>query len=201
MFLGVRHSDLFTLAKQYITLSLKEIEILLESPYYEVRLGAVSSMDFQAKSKKTNPQKRESLYNLYLRRHDRIDNWDFVDRAAPSVIGGYLFDKNREVLSRLAISKNVWERRTAIVSTAWFIRHDEVQDTFKIAEILVNDSHDLIQKAVGGWIREAGKRSPRELLDFLDKYAVSMPRIMLRNAIEKLNPDQRQHYLNAASGG
>ena len=174
--LGVRMSDIFTLAKQFSQMPLEEIETLLSSDYYEARMGAVSIMDFQARDKKLTPEKRKKLYQLYLDRHDRINNWDLVDRSAPYVVGGYLFDKSRAPLYKLARSKNIWERRTAIVSTYFFIRQNDIEDTFKIAEILVFDKEDLINKAVGSWIREAGKRDNQKLVSFLDKYAATMPR-------------------------
>jgi hypothetical protein len=194
-FMGVRPGQVFALAKEFIDMPPDEIEKLLESPVHEVRVGAVSIMDWQARSKKTPESRRKELYDLYLRRHDRINNWDLVDRSAPYVIGGYLSDKPRDILYKLARSKNTWERRTAIVSTYYFIRQDEVDDTFGIAEILVNDDHDLINKAVGGWVREAGKKDPKRLLSFLDKHAATMPRVALRYAIEHLDKKQRDHYL------
>jgi 3-methyladenine DNA glycosylase AlkD len=194
-FIGVRMGDVFALAKKYIGMPLGEIEKLLESPIHEARVGAVSIMDFQARNKKTASTRRKELFDLYLRRHDRINNWDLVDRSAPYVVGGYLSDKPRKVLYQLARSKNVWERRTAIVSTFYFIRQGEVDETFKIAKLLVNDRHDLVHKAVGGWIREAGKKDQSKLLAFLDDHAGTMPRTMLRYAIEHLNEKQRQHYL------
>ena len=135
------------------------------------------------------------MFDLYISKHNRIDNWDMVDRSAPYVVGGYLFDKPLKILYKLAKSKNVWERRTAIVSTYFFIRQNDVTDTFRIAELLVNDKHDLIQKAVGGWIREAGKRDKHQLIQFLNTHAVTMPRTMLRYAIEKLAAKQREYYL------
>ena len=194
-FMGVRMAQVFALAKEFIEMPPDEIEKLLESTIHEVRVGAVSIMDWQARSKKTREERRKELFDLYLRRHDRINNWDLVDRSAPYVVGGYLFDKSRDVLYALARSKNVWERRTAIVSTYYFIRKGEVADTFKIAEMLLNDNHDLIHKATGGWLREAGKKDPRKLLSFLDKYAATMPRMALRYAIEHLEKKQRDHYL------
>ena len=172
-----------------------EIEKLLESPVHEVRVGAVSIMDWQASSKKTPAERRKALFDLYLRRHDRINNWDLVDRSAPYVIGGYLSDRPRAILYRLARSKNTWERRTAIVSTYYFIRQGDVADTFKIAEMLINDDQDLIHEATGGWVREAGKKDPQQLLSFLDKHAATMPRTTLRYAIERLDRKQRDHYL------
>lgn len=195
-FIGVRMGQVFALAKEFIDMPPDEIEKLLESPIHEVRTGAVSIMDWQARSKKTPEGRRKELFDLYLRRHDRINNWDLVDRSAPYVVGGYLFDKPRDILSKLARSKNIWERRTAIVSTYYFVRQGEVDDTFKIAEMLINDEHDLIHKATGGWMREAGKKDPQRLLGFLDKYAAVMPRTMLRYAIEHLDKKQRDHYLS-----
>jgi 3-methyladenine DNA glycosylase AlkD len=195
-FMGVQMGQIFALAKEFIDMPLSDIEKLLESPIHEVRVGAVSIMDWQARSKKTPAARRQELFDLYLRRHDRINNWDLVDRSAPYVVGGYLFDKPRDILYKLARSKNVWERRTAIVSTYYFIRQGEVADTFKIAETLLNDQHDLIHKAAGGWLREAGKKDRPRLLSFLDKHAATMPRTFLRYAIEHLDKKQQAHYLS-----
>lgn len=195
-FIGVRMGQVFALAKEFIEMPPREIEKLLESEIHEARAGAVSIMDWQARNKKTTEARRKELFNLYLRRHDRINNWDLVDRSAPYVVGGYLVDKPRDILYKLARSKNVWERRTAIVSTYYFVRQGDVADTFKIAEILLNDKHDLIHKATGGWLREAGKKDPEKLLSFLDRHAPTMPRTALRYAIERLNKKQRTHYLS-----
>ncbi len=194
-FIGVRMGQVFALAKEFIEMPPDEIEKLLESPIHEVRVGAVSIMDWQARSKKTPEERKKELFDLYIRRHDRINNWDLVDRSAPYVVGGYLSDKPRDVLYKLARSKNVWERRTAIVSTYYFVRQGDVTDTFKLAEMLLNNDHDLIHKATGGWLREAGKKDSRKLLDFLDKHAATMPRTALRYAIEHLDKKQRDHYM------
>jgi hypothetical protein len=193
---AVRMGDIFALAKRFIDLEPDQIEELLDSPIHEVRVGAVSIMDFQARRRTTPASRREALYRLYLRRHDRIDDWDLVDRAAPAVVGGYLDDRPRDPLYQLARSANVWERRTAIVATWHFIRRGELDDTFAIAELLVNDSEHLIQTAVGGWVREAGKRDVNRLRAFLDAHAATMPRTALRFAIEHLDPDERRHYRN-----
>jgi 3-methyladenine DNA glycosylase AlkD len=152
-------------------------------------------MDFQARRKTTAESRRQELCELYLRRHDRIDTWDLVDRAAPPVVGGYLWDKSRQPLYRLAGSHHWYGRRTAMVSTWFFIRRGDLDDTFRIGQILVNDPHDLVQKAVGGWIREAGKRDEQRLRSFLDRNAATMPRTALRYAIEQLPPDVGDHYL------
>jgi 3-methyladenine DNA glycosylase AlkD len=195
-FIGVQMGKVFALAKAHITMELDVVEKLLESPIHEVRVGAVSIMDFQARNKKTLDERRKELYELYINRHDRINNWDLVDRSAPYVVGGYLFDKPRNILYKLARSKNMWERRTSIVSTYFFIRKGEVNDTFQIAELLLNDKQDLIHKAAGGWIREAGKKDRPRLITFLDKHAATMPRTMLRYAIERLDKKQKDYYLN-----
>ncbi len=195
VFIGVPMGQVFALAKTFIDMPLSEIEKLLENKIHEVRVGAVSIMDFQARRKKTLEGRRKELFDLYIRRHDRINNWDLVDRSAPYVVGGYLFDKPRDVLYKLARSKNVWERRTAIVSTYFFIRQGQVADTFNIAELLLNDDHDLIHKAVGSWLRAAGGADQPRLLKFLDQHAATMPRVALRYAIEHLNDKQCAYYL------
>lgn len=201
VFIGVRMGQVFALAKEFIEMPPREIETLLESPIHEVRVGAVSIMDWQARSKKTSEERRKELFNLYIRRHDRINNWDLVDRSAPYVVGGYLCDKPRDILYKLARSRNVWERRTAIVSTYYFVRQGDVDDTFRIAEMLVNDKHDLIHKATGGWLREAGKKDSQRLLSFLDEHAATMPRTALRYAIEHLDKRQRDHYMSLKDAG
>ncbi len=194
-FIGVRMGQVFSGAKEFIDMAPDEIEKLLESKIHEVRAGGCSIMDKQARRKKTSPERRKELYDLYLRRHDRINNWDLVDVCAIHVIGGYLFDKPRKVLYKLARSKNMWERRTAIVSTAFFIRQRDLDDTFKIAEILMKDEEDLVHKATGWMLRFAGDKDKARLLSFLDAHAATMPRVALRYAIEKLDRKQRDHYL------
>ena len=194
VFLGVRMGDVFKLAKKYVDMPPAEIERLLESPLHEVRAGGCSIMAKQAARKSTPESRRAELYALYLRRHDRINNWDLVDLAARDVVGGYLAGRPRDVLYELARWGNLWERRTAIVATSYFIREGALDDTFAIAELLLGDDEDLIHKAVGGWLREAGKHDRPRLLRFLDEHAAQMPRTMLRYATEHLEPEQRAHY-------
>lgn len=195
LFIGVRMGQVFALAKQFIDMPPGEIEELLASPIHEVRVGALSIMDKQGRRKRTSESHMKELFDLYLRRMDRINNWDLVDLGAPYVVGRYLFDKPRDILYDMARSEIIWERRTAIVSTAYFIRQGDPSDTFEIAELLVNDDHDLIHKAVGGWVREAGKQDRPRLLHFLDSHAATMPRTMLRYMIEHLDEDQRTRYM------
>lgn len=195
-FVGVRMGQVFALAKAFVDMPLDEVEKLLESPYHEARVGAVSILDFQARDKKTSQARRKELFDLYIRRHDRINTWDLVDRSAIYVVGGYLADKPRDILYKLAKSKQMTERRTAIISTAYFMmKQGETADTFKIAEALLGDKEDLIHKATGWMLRVAGDTDRQGLLDFLDKHAGKMPRTMLRYAIEKLPPEQKKHYM------
>lgn len=130
-----------------------------------------------------------------MKRHDRLNNWDFVDRGAYNIVGEYLMDKPRDILYKLALSKDPWERRTAIVSTYAFIKKGQLEDTFKIAETLTNDDHELVNKAVGSWIREAGKKDQDALIAFLDKHAASIPRVTLRYATEKLDQEIKNHFM------
>ena len=194
--LGVRMGQVFALAKEHIDMPLDEVETMLESPIHEMRVGAVSIMDFQARSKKTTEERRKELFDLYIRRHDRINTWDLVDRSAPYVVGSYLFDKPRRVLYKLARSKNMPERRTAIVSTLYFIGKGDVEDAFKLAEILLHDEEDLIHKANGWALRFAGDKDREQLMHFLDKHAATMPRVTLRYATEHFDKKQRDRYLN-----
>ncbi len=197
--LPMRH--IFALAKEFSGMDTTQIEALLEAADHESRVGAVSIMDFAARDRRTSVSRRRGLYELYVRRHDLIDTWDLVDRAAPWVVGGYLADKPRDQLYVFARSAAWQERRTAIVATWFFIRQDDLDDTFAIGDILADDPEDLVQKAVGGWVREAGKRDPGRLLEFLDRHARTMPRTALRYAIEHLDPETRRHYLHLRDEG
>lgn len=195
-FIGVRMGSIFELGKEFSTMPVVEIEKLLESPVHEMRVGAMSIMGQSAKGKKCSEERLKELYDLYIRRHDRINDWDLVDLAAYYVVGKYLTDKPREILYQLARSKNLWERRTAIVATAHFIlKLKETADTFKIAEILVNDPEDLVNKGTGWMLRAAGDVDRPELIKFLDRYPATMPRVLLRYSIEKLDKPRRDHYL------
>ena len=193
--LGVRMGQVFALAKEFIDTPLDEVEKMLESPIHEMRVGAVSIMDFQARNKKTTPERRKELFDLFMRRHDRINTWDLVDRSAPYVVGSYLFDKPRKILYKLARSKKMPERRTAIVSTLYFIGKGDVNDAFKLAEALLYDKEDLIHKANGWALRFAGDKDRQQLLRFLDQYAATMPRVTLRYATEHFDKKQRDRYM------
>lgn len=195
VFMGIPMGTLFAVSKDYAGIAVAELETLLESPIHEVRAGALSIMNKEAMAKRTSEQRRRDLYELYLRRHDRINNWDLVDVACRYVIGVYLEDKPRDVLYRLAASSSLWERRTAIVSTWWFIRAGDLDDAFAISELLMHDREDLIHKATGWMLRYAGDQDRARLIAFLDTHAATLPRTLLRYSIEKFPPELRKHYL------
>ncbi len=195
VFIGLRVPQSRKVAKQFINLSLREIEQLLESPIHEHRLVALIILTLQIKG--ANADKAKDIYELYLRRTDRVNNWDLVDVSCRDIVGRYLFDKSRKPLYDLANSTNLWERRIAIVSTWWFIRELQLDDTFKISKILLHDSEDLIQKAVGWMLREAGKKNEESLIEFLESYASSMPRTMLRYSVERLSISDKSRFMLA----
>jgi DNA alkylation repair enzyme len=193
--LGVRMGEVFALAKEFIDLPPDQLDRLLASPIHQVRAGGLSVMGKQASRTRTPERRRKELYELYLRRTDRINDWDLVDISAHQVVGGWLLDKPRDVLYQLARSPRWWERRIAMFATLAFVRRGDLDDTFTLAELLVHDGHDLVQKVVGGMLREAGKHDRARLLGFLDTYAATAPRVLLRDAIEHLGPEQRAYYL------
>lgn len=193
IFIGVRVPVVRSIAKQFIDLSLTEIENLLESPIHEHRLVALIILTYQIK--KADQATSEAIYRFYLKRTDRINNWDLVDVSCRDIVGRYLTDKDRRILYRLAGSSSIWERRIAIVSTWWFIRQGQLEDTFKLASILLQDKHDLIQKAVGWMLREAGKKDEQGLLLFLENNAHLMPRTMLRYSIERLDQTDKVRFM------
>jgi hypothetical protein len=194
--IGVRMKNTFDLAKEYTDMPIDEITKLLDSPYYESRMGAVSIMDFRVRKKNVSEEIRKKLFDLYLIKHNRLNSWDYMDRAAPRVIGSYLYDygKQRDILYKLAKSDNPWERRTAIVSTAWFLRKGETDDTFQLSEILLNDEHDYVQKAIGTWVRHAGKQDEDRLLEFLEKHSPMIERATLTTMMENLTKAQKEYF-------
>lgn len=187
--------EIFKLSKTFVKMPVSEVVRLLKNKDYDLRVGAVAILDWKARDKKTTDSERKEIFDAYINNHDWIDDWALVDRAAPYVVGGYLFNKDRTILYKLAKSQKPMERRTAIVSTYFFIRQNQLDDTFKIAEILVHDSERYVQLAVGSWVREAGKRDEQRLIKFLDKYYQSMPRVLLRYAIEHLDKALKDKYL------
>ena len=174
---------------------LDQIERLLHDPYHEARLLAVILLS-DAYDRGT-ARERDAVFRVYLRNSTRVNNWDLVDLSAPNVVGAHLATRPRARLDKLARSRNLWERRIAIVATQHFIRNRDFDDTLRIARVLLHDEHDLIHKAVGWMLREVGKRDRAPLESFLDEHAHEMPRTMLRYAIEHFSPTDRRRYMDA----
>lgn len=192
-FLGIRVPKIREVARYFKELSLSDAERLLHSKFHEERLCALIILVNQ--TKKADPKELEKIYQLYLNNTAYINNWDLVDTSAEHIMGRYLADKDRTILYILAKSNDLWERRISIMSTFHFIKNNDFDDTLKIAELLLNDKHDLIHKATGWMLREVGKRKIEAEKDFLDRHIQNMPRTMLRYAIEKMLEGTRKSYL------
>jgi len=193
IFLGIKVPEQRKVADKFRELSLENIAELLNSKIHEYRMTALFILIKQYQ--KADECEKKIIFNFYLKNIKDINNWDLVDLSAPKIVGDYLLDKPRDVLYKLARSKNLWERRIAIISNWIIIRNNEFDDTLKIAKILLNDKHDLIHKAVGWMLREVGKRDQKIEEEFLQKYYLKMPRVMLRYAIEKFSEQKRKFYL------
>ena len=193
-FIGVTVPNQRKVAKKYKELPLGEVQKLLRSKIHEERLTALLILTY--KFEKANDRDRISIKDFYLMNTKWVNNWDLVDSSAHKILGRYLLDmKDRKILYELARSKDLWERRISIVATWWFIRDGQLNDTFKLSEILLGDEHDLIHKAVGWMLREAGQKDHKWLEDFLKKHYKTMPRTMLRYSIEKFSENTRKRYL------
>lgn len=193
IFIGVPVPVIRAIAQEYLHLSTDELEQLLHSPINEERLLALIIL--VAQYTKADIQKKEETFQFYLQNLEHVNNWNLVDSSAHLIIGAHLFDTDRSLLLLLAQSDNLWKRRVAIVATWYFIRKNDLSWTFDIALILKNDTHDLIHKAIGWMLREAGKRNEGELISFLNQYAEELPRTTVRYAIERLPEDIRKSYL------
>jgi 3-methyladenine DNA glycosylase AlkD len=193
LFLGLDAPTLRKLAKEYRTAGLDTLQKLLKSKFHEER--ALALLILGLKFAKAEAAERQEIYNFYLANTDRINNWDLVDCSAPHIVGAFLIDRDKRILLKLAKSPSLWERRIAIVATQYFIRHYEFEMTFKVAEVLLGDREDLIQKAVGWMLREVGKRHFEVEDTFLQIHYRRMPRTMLRYAIERFPESLRQKYL------
>ena len=182
--------------KYYESASFVDLQKMLESKIHEYRLTSLLILVYKYDKTKNEKLKKE-IYNFYLKNLQYINNWDLVDVTTPNIVGDYLLNnpKEKKILYKLVKSKNLWERRVAILATFRFIKEKQFEDTLAISEILLNDTHDLIHKAVGWMLREMGKRDIKPLIKFLNKYAGTMPRTMLRYAIEKFPEEMRKIYL------
>ncbi len=192
-FNGVSVPVLRTIAKRFRDLTFEDVQALIESKVNEERLLALLIVVLQYQ--KGTPQHQEVCYQWYLRNRQHVNNWNLVDASAPYILGAYVRDKNREILTQLAHSETMWERRIAIVATWYLIRKNDLTLTFTLSEVLLQDEHDLMHKAVGWMLREAGKKDQKALILFLEKFAPIMPRTMLRYALEKFTAEERQKYL------
>ncbi len=200
-FLGATVPKTRLVCKEFKDLPLAEVQKLLDSPIHDHRLGAVIILVGQYKKAKNDAKKRDDIFDLYVKnvRKGRVNNWDIVDSSAGFIIGPHEEHNDRQLLFELAKSDNLWQRRVGIMSAFYYLYQGDASTTLKLAELLLHDQQDLIQKAVGWQLRELGKRVDRQLLlDFLDKHAATMPRTALRYAIEHLPPEQRTHYMQLA---
>ncbi|MBN2102332.1 MAG: DNA alkylation repair protein [Candidatus Aenigmarchaeota archaeon] len=193
IFIGLTVPEQRKLSKEYKGLSLNDIQELLKSKIHEERLTGLLILVLQYK--KADEKLKGKIVEMYLSNTKNINNWDLVDLSAPNIPGDYFLKRERSFIYKLSKSKNLWEKRIAVLSTFAFIKNEEFDDSLKIAEILMNDKHDLIHKAVGWMLREIGKKDQFAEEKFLKKYHKAMPRTMLRYAIEKFNSEKREVYL------
>ena len=202
IFIGVMVPQSRKVAKKFSQLQLVEVKMLLYSSIHEERLVALLILVWRYSSALGNREEKEEIVKFYLDNIKQVNNWDLVDLSAPNILGAYLIDnRDRRLLYRLSKSENVWERRVAILATYHFIRNGDFSYTLKIAEMLLQDRHDLIHKAVGWMLREVGDRDRAAEEAFLRRHHRTMPRTMLRYAIEKFPPDLRQRYMRGEAGG
>jgi 3-methyladenine DNA glycosylase AlkD len=193
VFLGITVPQIRKTTKNCRQLSQEDILQFLQSRYHEERL--LAALVLVERFTRGAPQQQKTIYQLYMNYKNCINNWDLVDLSAPNIVGGFLADKDKSVLYRLAVSKKLWDRRIAIMATLAFIKQGQFDDTFAIADILLEDREDLIHKATGWMLREVGKRDQACEETYLQPRYQRMPRTMLRYAIEKFAENRRQQYL------
>jgi mutator protein MutT len=193
VFIGIKVPELRKLAKQHASATMAVIEELLQSTIHEHRQLALFLLS--QRFARSGPADQARIVDFYLANTGLVNNWDLVDCSAHTILGAYLLERDKTVLYRLAHSSSLWERRIAMVATWHFIRAGQTEDTFKVAELLLEDSHDLIHKAVGWMLREAGKRNEEALVAFLKAHGQRMPRTMLRYAVERFPETRRQAFL------
>src|SRR3989338_8489107 len=193
VFLGLTVPEQRELAKKYVNLNFSDLKKLIYNKYHEHRLTGLFILVYRYE--KAHNNEKNKIIDFYIKHKNRSNNWDLVDCVADKLLGKHLIDKDKSLLYELAKSQSLWDRRIAIISTFEFLKNHKFEDTIKISEMLLNDSHDLIHKAVGWMLREMGKRDEKELIKFLDKHYKKMPRTMLRYAVERLDESKRGHYL------
>ncbi len=193
-FVGLAVPQIRQFVKTYRYIKRDTIVLFLQSPIHEERLFALLILVNQFKN--GHEDVRKEIFDLYMRERTYINNWDLIDLSAPHIVGGYLSDKPKQILYDFAHSQNLWEKRIAMLSTYYFICEGKSSVALEIAEILVHDKHDLIQKAVGWMLREIGKRcNKNDAVQFLEKYAATMPRTMLRYALEHFSTSERAYFM------
>lgn len=193
-FLGVTTPIVRRIAREFWPMPLREVRRLMKSTIHEER--SLANEILRLKFQKGSPEQRQQVYDFYLKNRHFIYSWDGVDGSAPYIVGCHLLKRDKSLLYQLATSSRIWDRRIAIVATWWFIRHGKIADTLKMAKILLQDKEDLIHKATGWMLREAGKQDVTALKKFLNVHSKAMPRVMLRYAIERFPERDRQRYLN-----
>lgn len=193
VFVGVKVPKQRQVAKRFKGLPSKEIEKLIQSKIHECRLTGLFILVSQYQH--GDEKKKEEIFTTYIKNRNKVNNWDLVDSSAPYIVGDYLTNRSKQLLYKLSKSRNVWDRRIAIMSTFAFIKHDDFSDALKIANLLINDQHDLIHKASGWMLREVGNKDRDTEEKFLKKHYKKMPRTMLRYAIEKFPIVKRKAYL------
>lgn len=194
LFIGLTVPQCRFVAKNYNQLSQSTIKKLLASKIHEERLIALLILVDQYAC--GSEAEKKKIFNFYLSQTKHINNWDLVDLSADKIVSEFLYTSSRTILKKFSLSKNLWERRIAIIATFAFIKKGEYKDTFAITKILLTDTHDLIHKACGWMLREVGKRvSKQQLKNFLNQHYQTMPRTMLRYAIEHFSDQERKHYL------
>jgi len=195
LFLGVTVPNQRKVSRKYFkTITMDELEELLNSKYHEHRLTAIFILVLKYDRAKTESEQKQ-LIDFYLSNLSAVNNWDLVDSSAYKILGPYLYDKDKSLLYELAVSNNLWEQRIAIITTYHFIKKDDYTHTFELADLLIDHEHDLIHKAVGWMLREVGNRNFEEEFNFLIPRYKRMPRTMLRYAIEKFEPGLRKDFL------
>ena len=192
-FLGLGAATLRAAAKEFRSLALAQVADLLGSEWHDERAVALLILGLQYP--KANEAGKKAIYDLYLARTSQVNSWALVDCSAPHIVGAHLWERSRKPLGQLAKSRSLWERRIAMVATQHFIRKEDFADTLRIAQLLLHDKEDLIHKAVGWMLREVGERDRAELEAFLQQHYATMPRTMLRYAIEKFPQKKRKAYL------
>ncbi len=197
IFYGATVPEIRSVAQKYKDISIEDTIELLYNKYHECRLVALLILVSKYERAKNDDEKKQ-IYNTYLDNAKYINNWDLVDTSAHKIVGVHLYTRRneRKILYKLAKSSDLWEKRISIISTAYFIGKKDFNDTLNISEILLNDKHDLIHKAVGWMLREVGKRDQKVEEEFLKKHYKTMPRTMLRYAIEKFDNKKKKFYMN-----